>query len=264
MDTPKPPAFSIQDTDGNKIAKQQGVQDSDTESLGETIPTRTISNPEFKELDRVDVIRPFLEWLVLDDFGNRDESAPEIKVNRFLSAIYHSLSANCVSQNATPAPQVAHTAQTHPTGQTSQAGQSVQVAQTLRTQVSGNGRPNILIVGRTSKDVDDLTYKLQQEMSGSGTIIEQQLRKAAAKLFQYYVPTTHNETIPPVRLFWGLVYELIVSSLCWATTLCAKISNRSIANTCKASARRSKILTNGPNDYILGFTTSVVVSMIQE
>lgn len=257
MDTPKPPVVSVRDASGNTIAEQQDVQDSDTESLHETTPARTAMNPTYKDLDPVPVIRPFLEWLVLDDFGNRDESATDVKVNRFLSTIYQSLSATCASKSAVSASQAAqipqpgqnsnhrHAAQTEQTtvasqspqvgptlqggstdqggqtaslghasqpGQTSQAGQSPQAAQMLLNEASGIGRPTISVTGRTLRDVDDLIYKLKQQIVGSNTIIEQQLREETAKLFSYFVPTTHNETLAPVRLIWGLLYELIVSS----------------------------------------------------
>ena len=310
MDTPKLPSMSFLDADGNPIVEQQDDQDSDTESLHETTPASSATNPIYEELNPVNVIRPFLEWLVLDDFGNRDESAPEVKVNRFLSAIYHSLSASCVSQSTTSGPQAAQTVQTSETsnhgqavqigqinvgsqnpqvelrgltgqsgqtvapghasllgqspltGQTSQASQSFKGAQMLPIQASRSGRYKIPVVGRTSKDVDDLTYQLQQQTVGNATIVEQQLRKETANMFECYVPATHNEKLVPVRLFWGLLYELIVSSLLLPMTgFNANAINRSIVSTCKLSSRRFKGSTNGPSDCISESIFSIVLLM---
>lgn len=264
MDTPKLPALSVEDTDSNTLANQQDGQDSDTESLYKMTPTRTGMSLVFEEFRSVPLVRPFLAWIVLDDFGNQHQFSPEVKVNRFLSAIYHSLSATCMSQNSVPGPQVvlvpdlnqnttngqtlqigqtttaSQSPQVGPTlqgevpdqtgqisppgqallsahtltaGQTSQTGYSHQAIQVLPTQASRSGRPKISVIGRTSKDVDDLTYNLQQNTGGNDTIIEQTFRKETVKLFRYYVPRIYDETIAPVRLFWGLLYELIVSLL---------------------------------------------------
>ena len=310
MDTPKLPSMSSQDADGNPIAEQQDDQDSDTESLHETTPASSATNPIYEELHPVNVIRPFLEWLVLDDFGNHDESAPEVKVERFLSAIYHSLSASCVSQSTVSGPSAAQTLHTGETsnhgqaaqigqanggsqnpqvelrrligqsgqtvapghasllgqspltGRTSQASQFCQGVQLLPTQASCSGRHKFPVVGRTSKDVDDLTYQLQQQTVGNATIVEQQLRKETANLFECYVPATHNESLVPVRLFWGLLYELIVRSLLVPIKcLNTKAINRSIVSTCRLSSRRFERSTNGPSDCISESIFSIVLLM---
>ena len=185
------PKVSVGDADGNTIGERQEAQYSDTESLHQTrSPAENATNTIYKELEPVPVVRPFLHWDILDDFGNGDESVPEVKVNRFLSAIYHSLYASCAPQSALPAPQAAQT-----------------------PHASHGAKPSILVIGRTAKDVDDFTYELQKQAPGSD-IIEQKFRKETVKLFSYYVlETADNETLAPVRLFWGLLYELIVSSL---------------------------------------------------
>ena len=251
MDTPIPPAVSVQDADGDTITEQRDGQYTDNFSPHETTSTRTITYPTYEELDPVPVVSPFLEWLVLDDFGHRDESASEVKVNRFLFAIYRSLSAACTSQNTVSAPQAAPNPQpdqnpdsphaapigqmttsqnlqigsVHQEGSTDQSeqttfpihashpGQILPRGQTPQTHIDDSGRANIFVTGRTSKDVDDLTYILQQKAVGNDIIIEQRLRKEFAKLFSYYVPKTHDEALVPVRLYWGLLYELIVSSI---------------------------------------------------
>ena len=263
MDTPKLPAFSVQDADGKTITEEQHAHWSDT-GYPQRSPSATLpANNAYDELNSVPVTSSFLEWRVLDDFGNEDESSSDVKIKRFLSAICHTLSAKCAPPNAVPAPQILQTRQPvqklhghvaqpgqvsetesnaqvgqsiqgiptnlngqpgttgvipHPaqipsTISTAQAGQYSRAPQTLLAQASGSGRPNILVVGRTSKEVDDLTYLFmsQQQSVSNVTIIEQQFRKETAKLFSYYVPKTYDETLPPVRLFWGLLYELIVS-----------------------------------------------------
>ena len=192
MDTPMAPRVSVGDADGNTIGERQEAQNSDTESLHQTTPpARTATNTIYEELEPVPVIRPFLHWDIFDDFGNPDESAPEVKVNRFLSAIYRSLHASCALQSAPSAPQAAQT-----------------------PQASHGAKPSISVIGRTAKDADDLTYRFQEQAHQKDPIIEQKFRKETVKLFSYYVPATaHNENLAPLRLFWGLLYELIVSLL---------------------------------------------------
>ena len=279
MDTPELPAISVQDADSNPITEQEGAQKSATESLQEPTRAMTAMNPTYPKLDPIP-FRPFLEWLVLDDFGNRDESTAEVKVDRFLSAIYGSLTAECASQSTAVAPQAAQTLRTahnsipeHAalTGQTTagsqdpQPGQSPQAAQMRVTQADGTGRQIIRVIGKTSKDVDDLTYRLRQQADGNETMIEQQLRNETAKLFSYYLPTTHNELLDPVRIFWGLVYELIVSSLLLGMMVFgAEASIRSIVSVCNFFARKFRTSTNGPNDYILESIVSIVLSTTLE
>ena len=263
MDTPKPPAISVQDADGKIVTERQDAQYSDSESLHKATSARTATDRKYKELNPVPVIKSFLEWFVLDDFGNRDESRPEVRVDRFLSAIYHSLSASCASQNTEEAPQAAQTpqsgqnpaqlhaaqteqmtiasqnpqvgpvlqgvstgqggqitssglpslpGQTLPIGQTSQVSQTASSAQMLPTQANAIGRPKINVIGKTARDVDDLRYELMNQPGGGDTNIKQQLRKETVKLFDSYVPKMHSKTLAPVRLFWGLLYELIVST----------------------------------------------------
>ena len=266
MDTPTAPTaptVSVGDADGNTIAERQDAQYSDTESAHHTAPPAwTATNAIYQELDRVPISEPFLNWNVLDDFGNQDESSPEVKVNRFLSAIYHSLHATA-SESAVSVPQAAQTLQTGQdserqhvalSGQTasvspspqgvampqevstyqsgpaaslthvfqpgqapsnepkSQAGQFVQAIQRPAAQAGHGAKPSISVSGRTSKDVRDLTYELQEQAHESDRILEQKFRKEIGQVFSYYL-TADYETLAPVRLFWGLVYELIVSSL---------------------------------------------------
>ena len=206
------PTVSVGDADGNTVGEQQEAQHSDTASLHQTTPPAgTATNTIYETLEPVPVKMPFLHWNILDDFGNPDESVPEVKVNRFLSAIYHSLYASCASESAPSAPQAAQT-----------------------SQASHSAKPSIWVSGRTSKDVDDLTYALQQQAHGSDPIIEQKFRKETVKLFYYYMPATaDNETLAPVRLFWGLLYELIVSSLLFQpVNLDSKANDRSVVRIC--------------------------------
>lgn len=316
MDTPKPPALSVQDADGNILTEQQDAQNSDTESLHKATPARTARDPTYKELNPVPVIKPFLEWFVLDDFENRDESTPEVRVNRFLSTIYYSLSASCASRSTVGAPQAAQIpqpgqnpaqlpaaqteqmtvasqnpqmghalqgvspgqsgqiassgltslpGQTPPTGQTSQASQTALSAQMLPTQANAIGRPNISVIGKTARDVDNLTYELITRPGGGDTDIKQQLRKETVKLFDSYVPKMHSETLAPVRLFWGLLYELIVSTFLLRTTICgAETKRRMMVRICSFFTTRFGISTSGLKDCTLESITNVRLTITPE
>ena len=289
MDTPEIPAISVQDADNHPSTEQEGAQNSATESLHETTRAVTGTNTTYPKLDPIP-FRPFLEWRVLDDFGNRDESTPEVKVDRFLSAIYRSLTAECASPSTAAAPQAAQTLQTGqdsisvraaltgqttagrqdpqlgqrpPIEQSSQPNQTPQAAQMRVTQADGTGRQIIKVIGRTSRDVDDLTYRLKQQADGNETMM--QLRKETVKLLSYYLPTIHNELLDPVRIFWGLVYELIVSShLLGMMFFGAETFKRSIVSVCNFFARKFRTLTYGPNDCILESIAILVLSTMLE
>ena len=291
MDTPELPAISVQDADSNTITEQEGAQNSAAESLHETTRAKTATNPTYPKLEPTPYT-PFLEWLVLDDFGNRDESTPEVKADRFLSAIYRSLTADCAPQSTAAAPQAAQTLRTGqipmqgypaltdqtafgsqdpqprqrpPTEQPSQPNQTPWAPQIPVTQADGTGRQNIKVVGKTAKDVDDLTYRLRQQADENETMIELQLRTESKEFFAYYMPATHNELLDPVRIFWGLVYELIVSSLLFGLIIFgAEAFIRSIVSVCNFFATNFITSTYGPNDFTLESIAKLALSTTLE
>ena len=216
MDTPRLPALSVQNSEGKTISEDKDAQESGEESKQETPPAGTAANPSFTELSSNLGTKPFLEWLVLDDFGIEDDSSTQVKIDRFLRAICHSLSAFCETQGPTAAPQTASNSRPDaaaPLVQPQQGDEPSQPLQMFINQVSGSGKPSISVAGKTAKDVDDLTYDLQRVAASADEIIEQRLRKVSVELFHYYVPSDQNPTTSPIQLYWGLLYEVIVRFL---------------------------------------------------
>ena len=149
------------------------------------------------------------------------------------------------------------------------SGQRPQTSQTSPVVQSSSGRSTILVAGKTAKDADDLTYlymtqQHQQQGVVKDPIIEQRLRLETVRLFGYYVRTKHNDPLPPVRLFWGLLYELLVRRYLRSIIYNAKGYVRSIASTYILFMRRFKPSINGLKNCILVSTFSVGLTTITE
>ena len=216
MVTPQVPAVSVQNSEGKPISEHQGGQEPSEESMQEEPPVGTAANPAYTELGSNLGTKPFLEWQVLDDFGIKDDSSNQVKTERFLLVIYHSLSAFCEMQDDVEATQTAQTT-THsassPLSDQQQHDEASHSGQTFINRVSGNGKPSISVAGKSAKDVDDLTYELQKAAPSTDEVVEQRLRKTSVELFNFYMPQDHEPNLPAIQLFWGLLYEVIVRYL---------------------------------------------------
>lgn len=216
METPKLPTLSLKGVEGKTISEDQDAQDPGEESQHETPLAGTDAAPKYTELGSDLSMKPFLEWLVLDDFGIKDNLESHQKVNGFLGTIYNSLSALCpvLGESTVPQPPLNTTLDSDATLiQPQQGDRPIPQVQAFINQVSGSGKPLIYISGKTVKDVDDLTYKLRLEASATDETIEQRLWKSAAKLLHYYISKDHDPNLTSIQLYWGFLYEIIVRSL---------------------------------------------------
>ena len=146
------------------------------------------------------------------------------------------------------------------------SSQQPQTSQTSPVAQSRSGRSTIIVTGRTAKDADDLTYLYitQQQAVGKDPIIEQRFRLESVRLFDYYVRTKHDDPLLPVRLFWGLLYELLVSIHLCSIVYNTKGCVRSIASTYTLFTRRFKLSINGLKNCILASTFGVGLTTIME
>lgn len=153
MKTPKPPTVKLNNTDsvsGSEAGHSSGAED---EPLAKERRTSHATSTVFKKLDEVPIVKPFLEWRVLDDFGETDGCQVDQQATRFLNAIYWSLPAICSHEESDPGPQSASGKRT--------------------VKVPANSRPKISIQGKSRQDADGLAF--ERSYSKGRSSVEQDL-----------------------------------------------------------------------------------------
>lgn len=191
MDTPKPPEVTIRKMDGDSGSEERSMNVSDNESLAGAGSTQSMKNSSFTELDRVPVVRAFLAWRVVDDFGETDECPAEIQTRRFLSTIYDSLSATCTDANVD---QDSHTS-----------------LDRKGPHMGRSARPKLSIQGETRKHVDDLGYDMS--FGRKEPSVEQRLWWESQDFFAYFISKRElHQDLAPIRLFWGALLEMMVGT----------------------------------------------------
>lgn len=191
METPKPPKVKLNNTDSEAGSEAGHLSGAEDEPLAkERRPSHATSNV-FKTLDEVPIVKPFLEWRVLDDFGETDGCQVDQQASRFLNAIYWSLPAICSHEESDPGPQSASGKRT--------------------VKLPGNSRPKISIQGKSRQDTDGLAFERSHGKGGSS--VERDLYRESSRLLAYFVSKQYNKDAAPIRLYWGLVHKLMVRNI---------------------------------------------------
>ncbi|KAL8637729.1 MAG: hypothetical protein Q9226_009087, partial [Calogaya cf. arnoldii] len=191
METPKPPKVKLNDSDGesgSEAGKPSGAED---EPFAEERRTSHATSAVFKKLDDVPIVRSFLEWRVLDDFGETDGCRVDHQASRFLNAIYCWLPAICSPEESD-------------TGTPGARGN-----RTVKSP--GNSRPKISIQGKSRQDADDLAFIISYDKDGFS--VEQDLYRESSRLLAYFVSKRYDKDAAPIRLYWGLVHKLMQDHL---------------------------------------------------
>ena len=192
MDTPKLPRVTIRKMDGTSGSDEHSTKESDHESLAGAGSVRSMQKSNFTKMEKVPVVRAFLGWRVVDDFGETDDCPAEIQTRRFLSTIYDSLPATCTDATAD---------------------------QDSHTSVDRNGphmgrsaRPKLWIKGKTRKVVDDLGYDRSNGRKEAS--IEQRLWWESCDFFKYFISEGNfHQDFAPILLFWGTLHEIMVGNV---------------------------------------------------
>ncbi|KAL8872906.1 MAG: hypothetical protein Q9174_001543, partial [Haloplaca sp. 1 TL-2023] len=196
MDTPKPPKLKVTTAhdgsgsgSGSEASATSGAEEESLYNADHLVgPT---SNP-FQELDPVPIVKPFLAWRVVDDFDETHECSVDRQVGRFLHTICSWIPAYCVPEASTSAAPCGY--------------------------VDGkrnNNRPKLMVVGRSRKDADDLAFEKNQ----------QHIYNASSRLLASFVPKDYNKDASPIRLYWGLIYQLINDHPTYLGSLLARIDD---------------------------------------
>ena len=191
METPRPdvPKVSVNDTEGDSDPDSELTPESDHE-IGDQERAGAGTSTGFSELKFVPVVSAFLAWDIRDEFGEKDDSSVETKVNRFLKTIYRALPATCQGDVAEPLKSATKTEQITRTGE--------------------SARPGIDIVGKTLSEVQHLVYTRDSDTSGKDYPMERRMIEECVKLFNFFIPSVHERHSEPIKLFWGALYELMV------------------------------------------------------
>ncbi|KAL8787731.1 MAG: hypothetical protein Q9213_002051 [Squamulea squamosa] len=174
MDTPKPGAII---PSWNPRSDAQFVITNPS-----SIPPPAIVG--FEELGRVPVVRAFLAWRVMDDYGEINDCSVEVQTKHFLNAVYEALAVKYVDD-------------TFDLGVHDQSNKETQQGP----------RPKLDILGKKLEDVrglDSMAFPGRTEKS-----IKERLLETFEELFRYFIPEDHDQDSPSVRLFWGALHALL-------------------------------------------------------
>ncbi|KAI4148539.1 MAG: hypothetical protein LQ341_001543 [Variospora aurantia] len=198
METPKLPELNVRDVDSSP----EGQHINDVEEDVSEQPKSMASNADarFEELGHVPVVKAFLAWRVMDDYGDINDCPVEVQTQRFLDHIYGLLAAKCVDD-----PQIsgALPAQSGPF-----------------PDAKRNPRPKLDIHGKTLEDVRAMLSRSRPPEA------EKSIRKKTLveyeELFKYFIPNEQDQRSAPVRLFWGALYALLKQNPPFLGSLLAK------------------------------------------
>ncbi len=194
MKTPRPdiPKVSVKNTEGDSDQDSQLTLESG-HKFGDEERAEAETSTGFSELSFVPVVSAFLAWDIRDEFGEKDDSSVETKVNRFLKAIYRALPATCRGDVVEPSANATQTEQITRSGE--------------------SARLRIDIVGKTLSEVQHLVHTRKSNTSGEVYPMERRMIEECIKLFNFFIPSVHERRSEPIKLFWGALYELMVRIL---------------------------------------------------
>ena len=183
------PKVSVENTEGDADQDSRLTTESGHDIGHEERASAEASNGP-SELRYVPVVSAFLAWDIRDEFGEKDDSPIETKVNRFLKAIYRALPAICQASVAEPSANAPQTEQITRTGE--------------------NTRRKIDIVGRMLSEVQKLVDARELDRSENEYPTEKRMIEECTKLFNFFIPGVHDKHSEPIKLFWGALFELMV------------------------------------------------------
>ena len=173
---------------GSYSDSEKQVSEIDGDSWSEAENTPYPSSSSFTPLNPVPVVKPFLAWPVVDDFGETNKSSEHVRIKRFLNLIYGSLPATC--------------RQTHTV-------QGTQVATGGNSPRSGRDTKGVICIsGSRREDAEDFRYN--EPHDESACCIEREMLQESNTLLTYFIPEKYEENFEPIQLFWGAVRELKV------------------------------------------------------
>lgn len=191
-------------TPKRKVPKVSVKMDGDSDSASgyndnrlnptDRTASANVTTSSFLALDHVPIVSPFLEWKIIDEFGEPDICPIEEKLNRFLNAIYRSLPAACSTSDTETDTEESMSDHTNP-----------------RLGSKSSARPKIAVKKKSAAEVDSLVRGLALSQGGSQLALEQILLSDVKRLLDLFLPSWENRDHPLIELFWGALSEILVS-----------------------------------------------------
>ncbi|KAL8951301.1 MAG: hypothetical protein Q9222_002723 [Ikaeria aurantiellina] len=142
-------------------------------------PFSSTKSIAYTRLNPVPIVKAFLSWRIVDDFGEEDGHPMGVQTENFLNTIYGSLCATCTEPRKG------------------------------NQRLEYGARSKMSIVGRTSLDVGNFD-RPGRHGSGENTFsIEQMIHQESCRILAYFVPDEYDKSSDPIRLFWGMIFELL-------------------------------------------------------
>ncbi|KAL8746226.1 MAG: hypothetical protein Q9184_007774, partial [Pyrenodesmia sp. 2 TL-2023] len=102
MEIPKLPKVKVRHVDGGSDPQEQQINDIEEDVSEQPGFTSSNTGARFEELGRIPVVKAFLGWRVMDDYGDVNDCAVDVQAQRFLDDIYELLAAKCVDDPRVP------------------------------------------------------------------------------------------------------------------------------------------------------------------
>ncbi|KAL8727658.1 MAG: hypothetical protein Q9166_005894 [cf. Caloplaca sp. 2 TL-2023] len=227
----KLPKVTVKDSNGGSSPQNQQLRNDDDDLNRQERSAQMRTSAGFEELQRVPVVKAFLAWRVMDDYGEVDVSMADVQVKRFLEDIYTSLPARRANGDV---------------------GQGTQTAGSgSNPNAQRNPRPKLDIQGKTLENVRTLC-----SMSSSVAAdmpVRTKIVAECEQLLGYFVPGDHDQGSTPVQLFWGTVYALLAQNCSFLAKLVERVQ---ITNNWASRIhlgvhfeRHKRSVAGGPQEY---------------
>ncbi|KAL8753758.1 MAG: hypothetical protein Q9184_005330 [Pyrenodesmia sp. 2 TL-2023] len=165
MEIPKLPKVKVRHVDGGSGPQEQQINDIEEDASEQPGFTSLNAGARFEELGRIPVVKAFLAWRVMDDYGDVNDCAVDVQAQRFLDDIYELLAAKCVDDPRVP--------------------RHLPVQGGPSTVAKRGPTPKLDIHGKTLEDVREMlsTAPATEEMSFRKEILIEY-----EELFRYFIP----------------------------------------------------------------------------
>ena len=203
MRTPKPrprratnksvPRLSVgnaDSTDHSEVEQDAAPEkEEESEHEGDEAASQNEEPVTFQKILKVPIVKPFLEWQIVDESGEIDEIAFEERISRFLNSICQSLPAK-LKGSRTTLPTTPGTA-------------------TTATRDAIQRRPKLQVYGRTIRDVQTVVDRIDADKPEVHSTRAKAVFAGTQKLISFFVPIAHKSESYPAQLLWGMVYDVL-------------------------------------------------------
>ena len=164
--------------------KDEVLEEESDEGVGEEPP----SAQKYEEVKVVPIVQPFLEWRIIDEFGEKNECSAQEVVKRFLSVIYRNLCAEI--------------------GESTAGFNNWKSTGNVARVKTATAREKPHTKGRTFKKVEQASLERFANRPVEEGRVANEARLLLEQLANAYFRTNYDENSAPLSLFWGAAWEV--------------------------------------------------------